>query len=169
MTFYLIKPKDESSHSRKWFVDEFGLEKVKAKYTAYNKHPDNIINRWPEFDADITDKIWFDFGGMLRVGTPNVKEVVCGATFELIVTHIPIFIHALKSKDHMSGDYWQCGGRWHNYVFGKKVRDKLITKFTAKEKLYNEMIEGFNKEMDDVISKNDKVISLQKYHRDYNE
>ena len=165
MIFYLVKPKDSQSPSRKWFVDEFGLEKVRDKYTNYSKRPCVITNRWSEFEATQTKHIWFDFGGMLRVGTPSVKEVIYGVEFEVIVTHIPTFIEALSSPNHSSGDFWQCSCRWHNYVFDKTVRDKLIHEFTSKQKLYDEMIEGYNKAMDNAIARSNNVISAKKYHK----
>ena len=165
MKFYLVQPTNKYSPSRHWFVDEVGLVKVKNKYTKYGRDPNNTIDRWSDFEAKVTNKVWFDFGDMLRVNTPSVKEIMYGTTFELFVTHIPSFLEALKSPHHMDEEYWQCSGRYHNYVFSEKVRDSLMEKFSLKEKLYNEMIEGFNKEMDDVIAKSNHVVSINKYHK----
>src|SRR5271165_7011428 len=92
MIFYRIVPKDPMSPSRRWFVDESGEELVRELYTNYNG-----TNRVDDFKYDETKEVWFDFGGMMRMNTPKVIEMIDDVKFELYVTHVAILLEALKS------------------------------------------------------------------------
>lgn len=168
MKFYTIVPKNEQSFSRRWFVDEVGLQYVKNHYTNYPKDPSNPINRWDEFKSELTDAVWFDFGGMMHKNTPHIKEVMDGVTFEIPVTHIEYLLAALSTKELDDKKHWRCSTRFWNYVFTQKTKNKLKKIFTEKSKLYQEMIEGFNKDMDRALEegrKAGKIIGMKKYHR----
>lgn len=170
MNFYHVMPVSQTSYSRKWFVDGAGLEKVRYKYEHYNKNPDHIINRWADFKVKPVKKIWFDFGGMVRVGTPSVSEKIGDVDFELLVTHVPYLVSSLKNpRMVLDSYYWQCATRFNNYVFSTAVQHRLIEEFEKKENLYSEMIEGYEKEMDAAIANNPHVVSAKKYHRGNND
>jgi hypothetical protein len=166
MNFYTVEPIDSLSYSRRWYVDDIGLEIVKDKYVNYNKDPLHVVNRWNEFKVEEANTVLFDFGGMLRIGTPIIRELVFDTQFELMVTHIPILLEALDSERLLFPKYWKCGTRFYSYIFSLEVKDKLKKLFKKKKDLYNEMIEGFNKEMDKVVEQtNGKVITLKPYHQ----
>lgn len=160
MIFYRIEPKDPMSPSRRWFVDEVGEKLVKELYSNYNG-----TNRLDDFNYAETKEIWFDFGGMMRMNTPKVFEMYENVKFELHVTHVATLLEALKSPRH-SHNNWQCGTRFNSYVFSLETRDKLIELFTKKFELYQEMIEGFDKEMDETIKNSKHLIGMKKYHKD---
>jgi len=169
MNFYKVTPINEFSGSRRWFVDEIGLQVVKDKYTNYNKDPLHVIDRWDEFKVIPIKEILFDFGGMLRIGTPIVKETIGDTNFELMVTHIPFLLEALNSESFNYQTYWKCGTRFFSYIFSSDVKDQLKNTFSAKGKIYEEMIEGFNRDMDNAIAKsNGRVVSIKPYHEDKN-
>ena len=160
--FYRAFPIKKDSPSRKWFVDEMGIEIVKNKYSNYPKHG-FILNRWGEYEVAKIETFWFDFGGMLHKDTPIVKEIVDGVVIEIFVTHIETLLEALDSVRLNDHNYWQCSNRFHSYIFSRENRDKIKTAFTSKARLYEEMIEGFSKHLNDVISKSNNIISLKKY------
>lgn len=80
------------------------------------------------------------------------------------VTHIDYFIMSIERKEFSTETYWQCPSRFHATVFSLKFRDMAKEVFTSKQKLYEEMIEGFNKEMDDMIRNNPHVLARKNYH-----
>lgn len=162
--FYHAVPIKKDSPSRNWFVDEIGLELVKEKYSNYPKRG-FTVNRWCEYKVTKINTFWFDFGGMIHTETPKVQETIDGATVEILVTHIPTLLEALDSERLNDPNYWQCANRFNNYIFSHRIRDMIKTAFTAKAKLYEEMIEGFNKHIDDVISKSNNLMSMKKYHK----
>lgn len=167
MKFYYIKPKEKLSYSRRWYADEKGLIEVEKKYRNYSKDPENIVDRWDEFKASETKDMFYDFGGMMRIGTPEVSEDVMGVKIGMPVTHIDYFIMATERNDLSKDGIWQCPARFVCGVFSYEFRDAAREVFQSKQKLYEEMIEGFNKDMDAAIGdamKNGRLISLKKYH-----
>lgn len=166
MNFFHITPKESLCGSRRWFVDDIGLNTVKSKYENYEKHG-VVVNRWNEFTYKKVDLVWFDFGGMMHVETPVVSTKIHKTTFELLVTHVPTLIGALSSKSLMHDGYWQCATRFNSFAFSLETHEKLMECFTQKSKIYEEMIEGFNKHLDNVIaSTNGRVRSIKKYYVD---
>jgi len=143
MKFYTITPIDEMSPSRRWFVDDIGLELVKMKYQNYKG-----FDRWDEFKVEETNEVGFDFGGMMHVSTPNIEEELFNCKFSLPVTHLPYFMDSLI--DCVKDNVFQCSLRWWNYVFSVKVRDGLLELFNSKTELYKEMIEGFEKDKEEI-------------------
>jgi hypothetical protein len=172
MKFYTVVPKSKESYSRRWFVDEVGVKLVEKKYTNYEKVPGQPVNRWGEFKIEPTDKVWFDFGGMMHKNTPVVKETLHGVEFSMPVTHVDFFLEALDNPELNDPSYWQCPMRFWCAVFSPETKSELKKIFTEKSKLYEEMIEGFNKDMDDALEagrKAGRIIGMKKYHKDKHE
>jgi uncharacterized protein VirK/YbjX len=170
MKFYEFDPIDKFCGSRRWFVDGARLDDLKSMYESYPNKDGTLTNRLSEFNIKETSLIWIDFGGMMHKDTPVIStKLNKTTTFEILVTHIPTFIRALKSERLYCDETWRCSTRFKEFMFSKETHDKLLDVFATKKELYEEMIEGFNKKMDLEIAKNPKVIALKKYHCGGNE
>ena len=143
MKFYSIMPIDMGSPSRRWFVDDIGLDKVKGLYSNHKGR-----NRLHEFKIEETKEVGFDFGGMMRVNTPIIEEVVYNCVVCLPVTHLEYFLESLET-DVKDGVY-QCGLRFWNYVFSLETRDILLNLFKSKMSIYEEMIEGYKRDLEEI-------------------
>ena len=179
MIFYSIKAKDKDNYnSRRWLVDSLGLRIVKNHYMTYPKDKNNVdngetINRWDEFEVKKVDTIGFDFGGMMYMGTPTIKEQVGKTLIQIPVTHIEYLIMVMKKVDvdrehkvlKSDKKYVYFGTRFWNYIMSIPHKNAILKVFTKKEKLYEEMIEGLNKEMDRV-AKEVNILQMQKYHKE---
>lgn len=150
MTFYFVEPKNPGSLSRRWIVDDVGLEKVKDHYQNYKKDPTNPYNRWGNFGYKVINEINLDFGGMMFMDTPDITEKIDGTTINIPVTHLSIFLNVALSFNmyDKKRDFW-CFRMWHFVVgISKETRNKLYKKFKSKEHLYQEMAEGLKKHID---------------------
>ena len=158
MNFFFIQPKDKSSFSRRWFVDDVGLEIVKQNYSFYGREGEEKIDRWDDFKCEPTDTIWFDFGGMMYANTTNIKEIVCGIKVDIMITHTEVLLGALLSNKLLSPTYWKCATRYNTHIYSLDFHKELKRVFKEKEKQHEKLCKEFYDMVDLRIKKSKEII-----------
>jgi hypothetical protein len=167
--YYLIKPKDKFSYSRRWVVDDDGLVSVKHHYENYLKDPNKPVNRLKDFIYGEVYNINVDFGGMLSLDEPNIGIKDGKSTFKMPVSHLETFIFCLKNSKISTtfiGEVSTIGMQWCNLCFSPETIQRLLPKALTRFKNCEEMIEGAERDFREKIARinSDKlrIISLEK-------
>ena len=156
---YRIVPKDKTSCSGRWVVDEFGLNYLKTHYTKYGTDSGEI-DRWVEFKVKKMnrDTINFDFGGMIDAKEPEVvfrwRGQVCG----IPITHLIILKEALSDNRCIRPSGGWCAKIWMwKWYIGDSTRKellKIVNRLFSKNRDRIELYHGqFMKKMEDFRSK----------------
>ncbi len=100
MKYFYIHPIDIMAPSRRWITDERGLEAIKFRYENYDKDPQNLTNRWSDFEVEEIQDVVVDFGGMYCAAEPEVRIKDGESFYSLQVSHLPYFVESLKKPQH---------------------------------------------------------------------
>lgn len=130
MRFYSVEPAPHS-FSRRWCVDDAGLEVVRQRYTQYPKDGGHI-DRWHEFTVEEAPKVRIDFGGMMRMDEPVSSFSLYGTAFSIMVSHLPYLCEALETPrdDDL---LWNIGTRFWVYVFSRETVQQMLPLVKALE------------------------------------
>lgn len=174
MTFYFVSPKEKTSYSRRWYVDDAGLKKVQHMYENYNKDPNNIVNRWNDFEVKPIKAIFIDFGGMCWTKEPIIKFTCMKTKFEVPITHLPYFQDVLASELKVKDGLWSTGIWLFGHVYSNETRLKLWKKVKAVVMKTREQRKQMDEQMDaDIKAINDKdgaikVLRVKRKHHEIN-
>lgn len=132
MKFYSVVPAPHS-FSRRWCVDDVGLEVVRQRYARYPKG-DGHIDRWHEFTVGDAPEIRIDFGGMVLTDEPVSSFSLHGSTFNVLVSHIPHLCEALETpRGNDPQHVWDIGTRFWMYVFSVDTAQQILSLVKALE------------------------------------
>jgi len=141
MKYYYIQPKDENSYSKRWHVDEDGLEHIKDHYENYTRKTELTIDRWEEFKYKEIDEIYFDFGGSMHGEMPNAEVKIDGIRFGCPCSHYVDLISFIASKNKPVQVY----NIWvRSYCFNIETRSKIVAAFAAGTHQFDKDLARFN-------------------------
>lgn len=163
-TFYTVFPKDPMVTARWWCVDEHGLEYVTDHYTNYNKDPDNIVNRFGEYEVKEVKELYFDFGGMYRKGTPECLIDFDDVSFNVLVTQVSTLLDSLQYKPCWKEDrnLWRCRVWHHCWALGLDTVKELIPLVHNLNEQTKPIADKLEKEMDDDLADNKHLLRIKR-------
>lgn len=154
--FYQIFPKDETSRSNRWVVDDSGLEYVSNHYRNYKKSNSDAtaIDRWHEFQVEELKNLIMDFGGMVMEKEPILDFSIDDMKFSVRLRGINDFLDAFDDiRCIRKSGLWGCDvwvNKWYMHPDTIKILNKELktlynenkNKILETEKIFYKKLEG---------------------------